>query len=96
LSYLTFLPLDKIKIDRSLIIEFLEIKNLRVMESLISLAHSLELTVIAEGVETAEQLKRLQMCQCDTIQGFYFSKPLAPSEIAQNYYKNYYSESIDN
>lgn len=96
LSYLTFLPIDKIKIDRSLIIEFLEIDNLRVMESLISLAHSLELKVIAEGVETLEQLKRLQRCHCDTIQGYFFSKPLAPSEIAQNYYKNYYSESIDN
>lgn len=95
LSYLTFLPVDKIKIDRSLIIEFLEIGNIRVMESLISLAHSLELKVIAEGVETIDQFKRLRMCQCDTIQGYYFSKPLAPAEIVENYHKNYFSNNLE-
>jgi EAL domain-containing protein (putative c-di-GMP-specific phosphodiesterase class I) len=81
LNYLTFLPVDIIKLDRSLNIKFLEIENAKVMDSLISLFHSLGLTVIAEGIETIDQVKRLKKANCDYIQGFYYSKPLEVDQI---------------
>ncbi len=82
LNYLTFLPVDKIKLDRSLNIKFLAMENTKVMNSLISLAHSLGLTVIAEGIETRDQVERLKDAECDFIQGFYYSRPLAPGQIS--------------
>jgi len=81
LNYLTFLPVDIIKLDRSLNMKFLEIKNVKVMDSLISLVHSLGLIVIAEGIETIDQVKRLKKANCDYIQGFYYSKPLDVDQI---------------
>lgn len=89
LNYLTFLPVDKIKLDRSLNLKFLEIENLKVMDSLILLVHSLGFTVIAEGIETVEQVKRLKVGQCDLIQGFYFSKPVEADEVAQIHMTRY-------
>lgn len=85
LSYLTFLPLDKIKLDRSLNVKFLEIENFKVMDSLISLAHSLNLEVVAEGIETGEQLERLKAGGCDYVQGYYFSKPIEAEAVEENY-----------
>ncbi|MHB8127562.1 MAG: bifunctional diguanylate cyclase/phosphodiesterase [Mobilitalea sp.] len=81
LNYLTFLPVDKIKLDRSLNMKFLEIENIKVMDSMISLVHSLGFTVIAEGIEIIDQVKRLKIANCDYIQGFYFSKPLDEEQI---------------
>ena len=81
LSYLTFLPVDKIKLDKSLNDKFLILENIGVMDSLISLAHSLNLQVVAEGIEEVEQYKRLKVGKCDYIQGYLFSKPLEASEI---------------
>jgi diguanylate cyclase (GGDEF)-like protein len=81
LNYLTFLPVDKIKLDRSLNLKFLEMDNIKVMDSLISLVHSLNLTVTAEGIETLDHVKRLQKGGCDYIQGYYFSKPLDADQI---------------
>lgn len=76
LNYLTFLPIDVVKLDRSLSLKFLELKNGKVMDSLISLVHSLGLTVVAEGIEMLEQVDRLKRSDCDYIQGYYFSRPL--------------------
>jgi EAL domain-containing protein (putative c-di-GMP-specific phosphodiesterase class I) len=81
LNYLTFLPVNIIKLDRSLNMKFLEIENVKVMDSLISLFHSLGLTVIAEGIETADQVKRLKKANCDYIQGYYFSKPVEADQV---------------
>lgn len=83
LNYLTFLPVDIVKLDRSLNMKFLEISNVKVMDSLISLVHSLGLTVVAEGIETSEQVKSLSKAKCDFIQGYYFSKPLEAEQISQ-------------
>lgn len=88
-SYLTFLPVDKIKLDKSLNDRFLKLDNTKVMGSLVSLAHSLNLEVTAEGIEDAEQYKRLKATGCNYIQGFLFSKPLESEEAEKIYYDNF-------
>lgn len=85
LSYLTYMPVDKIKLDKSLNDKFLEIENIKVMDSLISLAHSLNLEVTAEGIEEVEQYKRLKIGECDYIQGYLFSKPLKVEDAEKVY-----------
>jgi diguanylate cyclase (GGDEF)-like protein/PAS domain S-box-containing protein len=82
LSYLTRLPLTRLKIDRSFIVNMTEsADSLSIVSSIISLAHTLNLKVTAEGVETAEQIKFLKLLRCDEIQGFVFSPALPPVEI---------------
>jgi len=77
LRYLTQFPLDKVKIDRSFVnqISTSETSTL-ITEAIITLAHKLNLTVVAEGVETPEQFEFLKSRHCDELQGFLFSKPL--------------------
>lgn len=93
LSYLTFLPVNKIKLDKSLSDRFLELENIGVMDSLISLAHSLNLEVIAEGVEYMEQYKKLKVGKCDRIQGYLFSKPLEKEDAELIYNKSFLNEN---
>lgn len=81
LNYLTFIPVDKIKLDKSLCEKFLKLDNIKVMNSLIALAHSLQLVITAEGIEEVEQFKRLKSGGCDYIQGYLFSRPLFESEL---------------
>lgn len=77
LSYLRRMPIDHLKIDRSFISGFEETQeNNQIVQSIISLARSLGLSVIAEGVENREQLDRLRALNCDKAQGFMFSRPL--------------------
>lgn len=95
LNYLTFLPVDKIKLDKSLCEKFLSMENIRVMNSLIALVHSLELVITAEGVEDSEQFMRLKKGGCDYIQGYLFSKPLQEEEIEKIYYHNFFENSIN-
>ena len=92
LSYLTFLPINKIKLDRSLNMRFLEMENIKVMDSLISLAHSLNLEVVAEGIEAFEQVARLKVGKCDYIQGYYFSRPMEVEDVQVNFDKNYFKK----
>jgi EAL domain-containing protein (putative c-di-GMP-specific phosphodiesterase class I) len=84
LSYLKRFPVDFLKIDRSFVEELGRepngvSKGTEIVQAMIDLTHALGLKVIAEGVETAEQLARLRDMKCDFAQGFYFSEPL-PSE----------------
>ncbi|CAN5391499.1 hypothetical protein BH10PSE19_BH10PSE19_09130 [soil metagenome] len=77
LSYLSHLPINKVKIGDTFIKNFTNNKSTQiVISSIISLAHSLQLKVIAEGVETLEQYQLLKQQGCDEIQGFYFHKPM--------------------
>ena len=70
LSYLTKLPVNALKIDRSFIVTMVESpSSLAIVTSIISLAHSLRLEVIAEGVELEEQAKLLRLLRCEQIQG---------------------------
>lgn len=79
-SYLTYLPVDYIKLDKSLIDRFVEVQNINVIKRLIQLAQELNLKVIAEGVETFMQVELLNRISCDLIQGYYYSKPIAIEE----------------
>ncbi|RZI45031.1 bifunctional diguanylate cyclase/phosphodiesterase [Herbaspirillum sp. HC18] len=77
LSYLKRLPVDTIKIDKSFVRDITTDKNdAAIIEAIISMAHSLRLEVIAEGVETFEQREFLRRHGCDQIQGYYFSAPV--------------------
>jgi diguanylate cyclase (GGDEF)-like protein len=82
-AYLTRLPIDKLKIDKSFIDEMAHSpESLAIVQAMIAMAHRLRLTVIAEGVETADQVAALRRAECDQIQGYYFSKPLRAADCA--------------
>ncbi|MGA8937961.1 MAG: EAL domain-containing protein [Acidobacteriaceae bacterium] len=86
LSYLSKLPLDTLKIDRTFVTDLTEApEGLAQVSTIINLAHSLNLKVVAEGVETAEQSRLLKMLGCNEMQGFYLSKPL-PGELFESRY----------
>nr|WP_312578185.1 ABC transporter substrate binding protein [Sedimentibacter sp.] len=85
LSYLTYIPVNKIKLDKSLCDKFLELNNVNVIDNIISLAHSLNLEVTAEGIERPEQYKRLRTIGCNYIQGYLFSKPVCVEVIEKIY-----------
>jgi len=78
LAYLTKLPAHTLKIDRSFVISMLEDPGaMTLVSTIISLAHSLKLIVVAEGVESEEQAKFLRLLRCDQMQGYLISKPLS-------------------
>jgi len=84
LSYIATLPIHAVKIDRSFIVRMVQHERHRaVVIAAISLAHSLGMRVIAEGVETAEQVNAVIELGCDELQGFFFSKPLPADEFVR-------------
>ena len=81
LSYLTRLSIDELKIDRSFVEGIVGDDSKRaVVSAILAIGKSLEMPVTAEGVETEAQLVELQRLGCDTVQGFYFAKPLSAEE----------------
>ena len=85
LSYLKRFKIDSLKIDRSFVRDITtDADDAAIAKAVIALAHSLKLTVIAEGVETAEQLAFLREQHCDQMQGYYLSRPL-PVEDFENF-----------
>ncbi|MDQ0226381.1 putative bifunctional diguanylate cyclase/phosphodiesterase [Metabacillus niabensis] len=86
LSYLKKFPIDYLKIDKSFVRDINDDENdANIVKAIITLAHNLNLQVIAEGVETNEQLQFLKKNDCDHIQGYIFSKPLTSSQIEQGF-----------
>lgn len=84
LSYLKGFPLDYLKVDRSFVTGIPgDQKDKALVQAIIGIAHNLGLKVIAEGVETRDQLDFMLAQDCDEIQGFYFSKPLPVDEITE-------------
>ncbi len=82
LSYLQRFPIDKIKIDRSFVSDLGHSASAAdIVRTIISLAKTLNLTVVAEGVETAAQLDDLERMGCDEVQGFYLEVPQLPASI---------------
>lgn len=84
LAYLRRFPLDKLKIDQSFMHGVPDDHgNLEIVATIITLARSLQLTTIAEGVETAEQLEALRQLGCDQCQGYLFSRPLGIEQLRE-------------
>ena len=84
LTYLKQIPLDFIKIDRSFIEHvIINPSDQAIVKAIVALAHSLDLRVIAEGVETEEQLMFLRGCGCDHVQGYLLSRPLAVHQTGE-------------
>jgi EAL domain-containing protein (putative c-di-GMP-specific phosphodiesterase class I) len=82
LAYLKRLPADSLKIDKSFVKGLGEdVEDTAIVRTIIELAHTLGLEVIAEGVETEEQVALLEEMGCDFAQGYHFAQPLPPEEI---------------
>ena len=87
LNYLKQLPVDTLKIDRKFVTNILtDTSDTFIVDAIISMAQHLNLRVIAEGVETAEQLAFLKQRGCSVFQGYYFSPPLSAAEYADKYF----------
>ncbi len=86
LSYLRRFPIDALKIDRSFVMDLEESEHgAAICAAIIAMSRQLGLTVIAEGVETEEQVMFLQSHDCDQIQGYLFSKPIPAGEFAKRF-----------
>jgi len=84
MSYLQRFPIDKLKIDRTFISEVTSSNDdASIVSAIVSLGHTLNLKVIAEGVETPEQLEFLQMLGCDQYQGYHYSRPMPAADFAE-------------
>ena len=76
LNYLTFLPVDKVKLDKSLKDRFIRLENIKVLTGIVDMFHGLSLGVVAEGIENPEEWEQLREAGCDFLQGYLFSKPV--------------------
>ncbi len=86
LAYLKRFPIDCVKIDRAFIKDTPEnADDVAIARTIMAMAHALDLTTVAEGVETAEQLELLNTLGCDQIQGYFFSRPLSPDDFLAFY-----------
>jgi EAL domain-containing protein (putative c-di-GMP-specific phosphodiesterase class I) len=81
LSYLRRLPIDELKIDRTLVAALISGSDDVIVRSAIDLAHNLGLRVVADGVETAEAFARLAALGCDTAQGTFICAPASAAEV---------------
>jgi len=89
LTYMTYMPISKIKLDKSLCDEYLNAKDKDIVKNLISLCHSFDLITVAEGIESIDAVNYLKGMGCDLVQGYYFSKPMAPENITKNELSNH-------
>jgi len=95
LSYLKKFPLDRLKIDKSFVSEInLNVDDAAIATAITSMAKSMGLDVIAEGVETEEQLNKILQCGCREIQGYYFSRPLSV-EDTESFIENSHAANMN-
>ncbi|HIJ87332.1 MAG TPA: EAL domain-containing protein [Desulfuromonadales bacterium] len=86
LEYLGRMPINELKIDISFVRRMLNTKNdAAVVNTIIAMGQGLDMELVAEGVETEEQLRYLAECECAVIQGYYFSRPLPPDQFVRFY-----------
>ncbi|WP_229755552.1 sensor domain-containing protein [Vreelandella lutescens] len=84
LSYLRDLPISKVKLDRLFVSGIAQnVKNAAIVQGVITMAHHLDLAVVAEGIETEEEQLDLQQRQCNLLQGYFFSKPVPFDVLSQ-------------
>jgi diguanylate cyclase (GGDEF)-like protein/PAS domain S-box-containing protein len=83
LSYISKLPVDSLKIDRSFVSGIGSDENEPLVTTIVEMGHSLKLELVAEGIERAEQLVRLERLRCELGQGFLFSRPITPGEMGE-------------
>jgi len=89
LRYLKKFPINTLKVDRTFVKDILkDVDNASIVSATIKMAHSLNIDIVAEGVETEEQLKFLCQHRCDKIQGYLFSKPLRFTELKSILHEN--------
>ncbi|WP_417714819.1 bifunctional diguanylate cyclase/phosphodiesterase [Pseudoalteromonas obscura] len=81
LAYLKQFPLNTLKVDKAFIDDMESERGRNMVDSIVTIAHNLDLHVVAEGVEEEEQLTLLKQLECQTIQGYYYSKPLSSEEF---------------
>jgi EAL domain-containing protein (putative c-di-GMP-specific phosphodiesterase class I) len=82
LAYLTRFPISALKIDRSFVQDMSRDKSAAtIVRTIVEMAHSLSFTVIAEGVETEEQARLLQLLRCEQAQGYLFARPMPAAEL---------------
>ncbi|MDR6983650.1 diguanylate cyclase (GGDEF)-like protein/PAS domain S-box-containing protein [Rheinheimera pacifica] len=82
LAYLKQFPLNTLKIDKAFVDDMNTARGRNMVDTIVTIAHNLSLTVVAEGVEQAEQLEMLRKLRCEVIQGYYYSKPLSADDFA--------------
>jgi EAL domain-containing protein (putative c-di-GMP-specific phosphodiesterase class I) len=84
LSYLKYFPIDALKVDRTFVRDIAtDIDNAAITDAIIAMAHSLDMSVVAEGVETPAQADHLRRAGCSLLQGFLFGGALPPEELEQ-------------
>jgi EAL domain-containing protein (putative c-di-GMP-specific phosphodiesterase class I) len=82
LSYVKRLPVDRLKIDQSFIRDVVsDTSDRAIVAAIVTLAHSLRMEVVAEGVETVEQLEYVRGAGCDAVQGYYCGRPMAATQF---------------
>ncbi|MGX1112143.1 diguanylate cyclase (GGDEF)-like protein/PAS domain S-box-containing protein [Pseudoalteromonas sp. MBR-15] len=81
LAYLKQFPLNTLKVDKAFIDDMQTERGRNMVDSIVTIAHNLELHVVAEGVEQAKQVDMLKELKCQTVQGYYYSKPLSHPEF---------------
>ncbi|MEH6519435.1 MAG: EAL domain-containing protein [Halioglobus sp.] len=98
LSYLKRFPIDTLKIDQSFVADLDSADGAAIVDAILALSKTLQLRVIAEGIETEEQMHYLVAKQCDLLQGYHFSRPIYPEDVPtmlrQNF-SSYYSEVVE-
>ncbi|MBG9992162.1 sensor domain-containing protein [Pseudoalteromonas sp. NZS37] len=83
LAYLKQFPLNTLKVDKAFIDDMTNERGRNMVDSIVTIAHNLDLHVVAEGVEQAHQIDILKKLNCETVQGYYYSKPLSKSEFTE-------------
>ncbi len=94
LNYLQLLPLDTIKLDRSLTISSVTTANNYIIQSIVELGRNMDLSLIVEGVETKDQIHRFNQIGCQIYQGYFFSKPLSATNF-ETYVNDFGSHFAD-
>lgn len=92
LAYLKQFPLNTLKVDKAFIDDMETERGRNMVDSIVTIAHNLDLHVVAEGVEQAKQITILEQLNCETMQGYYYSKPLSKTEFTE-FLKKQYSNS---